>query len=263
MTHFRHSDPTEAEIEKQIRFELRCVEEGARRVREALLKEGLSGSKIGLKLMRKVMKPLVEEIGRAQEEAMEKTMEGKRGRAPHWWTLINTIDRHKLGVIILNSVFNAKPRDGTSAYPVSRVALAVSNGVYQQIDFDNWEADQKDLKKETGEITDLDRLNWSTKNLDQKAWKRFREKIDRVKTEKWTHEQGINFGVKCLDFLLSAKPEWFEISTNPIQGGRWETQLVLSDECRDVMFDMIEQEELTSPRLLPTIIPPAPWRKAA
>jgi hypothetical protein len=263
MAHFRHTQPTEIEIERQIRFELRCVEDGAQKVRDSLLKEGLGGSRIGMKLMRKVMKPLVQEIGRSQTEAFEKTMEGKRGRAPHWWTLVNVIDKHKLGVIIMNSVFNAKPRDGTSAYPVSRVALAISNGVYQQIDYDTWEADQKELKKETGEFTDLDRLNLSAKNLDQKIWKRFREKIDRVKLEKWTHEQGITFGVKCLDFLVTAKPDWFEIATKPIQGGRWETQLILSEECRDVMFDMIEQEELTSPRLLPTLIPPAPWRKAA
>lgn len=263
MSHSGPGQPTEEDIEKQIRFELKCVEEGARKVREQLLADGPGGSKVGQKLMRKVMKPLVRVLAEAKQEAIDGMAKKSPGRNPEWWTKIMVIDHHKLAVIILNSVFNAKPREGTSAYPISRIALSISNAVYHQIDYDNWEKEQRELKKETGEFTDLDKLSFHAKHVDQKTWRRFQEKIDRVKTQKWTHEQGMVFGVTCIDFLVRAKPEWFHVKTNPIQGGRFETQLVLTEECRSVMFDLIEQEELTSPRLLPTIIPPAPWRKAA
>ena len=256
----RHTELEQKDIERQIRFELRCIEEGAKKARAALMEQGLSDSIVGVKLMRQIIKPLIKQVELAQQEAADSTATPRRGRAANWWWPIMTIDKHKLAVIILNTVFNAKPREGTTAYPISRVALAISNAVYQQIDFDLWEKDQKQLKRETGERTDLDRYLSSTKNMDQKSWKRFREKLDRTRAQKWEYDVGITFGVKCIDLLLQAKPEWFTVSTNPIRGGRYETQLTLSDECRDIMFDLLEQEELTSPRLMPMIVPPAPWR---
>lgn len=260
MSLIRHSDLTEEEIERQIRFELRCVEEGARKAREALLDQGLSDSVVGQRLMRLTAKPLIAKIEEAQREAADNTSSPRRGRPPAWLWPIMTIDKHKLTVVILQSVFNAKPRDGTSAYPVSRVALSISTATQQQIDFDQWERDQKQLKKETGEWTDLDRYLRTTKQIDLRSWKRFNEKLDRVKAEKWSYDKGIAFGIKCIDLLVQAKPEWFSVKTNPLRNGRYETQLVLSEECRGIMFDMIEQEEVNSPRYLPTIVPPAPWR---
>lgn len=256
----RHTFPEQKDIERQIRFELRAIEEGARKVREQIMEQGLADSIVGVKMMRQIIKPLVQKVEEAQHEAADQTCVPRRGRAANWWWPIMTIDKHKLAVIILNTVFNAKPRDGTTAYPISRIALAISNAVYQQIDFDQWSHDQKELKKETGERTDLDRYLHSTKQMDQKSWKRFREKLDRTKLEKWSYDVGITFGVKCIDLLVQARPDWFEVGTNPIRGGRYETQLSLSDECRSILFDLVEQEEVTSPRLMPMIIPPAPWR---
>lgn len=260
------TQPSEADIERQIRFELRCVEEGAKRARQAIMEQGLGDSVVGMKLMRRVVVPLVHQIGLAQEEAMNATAFPKRGRAANWWWPVLTVDKHKLAVIILNSVFNAKPREGTTSYAISRVALAISTATYQQVDFDLWEKEQRQLKKElkdggSKEWTDLERYLFATKQIDQRSWKKFQERLDRTKLEKWSHETGITFGVKCLDFLVQAKPEWFQVKTNPISGGRWETQLILSDECKDTLYDMLEQHELTSPRLLPTLIPPAPWRR--
>lgn len=268
MAHLRHTEITEADIERQIRFELRCVEEGAKKARAALMEQGLGDSVVGMKLMRRVVGPLVLEIERAQQEAADATAFPKRGRAANWWWPVLTIDKYKLAVIILNSVFNAKPREGTTSYAISRIALSISTAVYQQIDFDMWEMEEKRRKKElkeagSRELTDLEKYLFSTKQIDLRSWKKFQERLSRVKLEKWTYDTGITFGVKCIDFLVQAKPDWFQVKTNPIQGGRWETQLLLSDECKDVLYDMIEQHELTSPRMLPTLIPPAPWRKAA
>lgn len=260
MSVLRHSELQQKDIERQIRFELKAVEEGAKKARQAIMEQGIADSVVGMKLMRQVVKPLVKQIEAAQHEAADATAEPRRGRAANWWWPIMTIDKFKLAVIILNSVFNAKPREGTTSYPVGRIALAISNSTYSQIDFDQWSDEQKKAKKETGEWSDLDRYLHSTKQLDARSWKKFQEKLKRVKMEKWTYDQGITFGVKCLDLLVAAKPEWFHVSTNPIKGGRYEIQLCLSEECRDVMFSLIEQEEVTSPRLLPMIIPPAPWR---
>lgn len=260
MSHSRPTKLSEADIERQIRFELRCVEEGAKKAREALMEQGLGESTIGMKLMRRLVKPLVTVIEEAQRQAADATSVPRRGRAANWWWPILTIDKHKLAVIILNAVFNAPPREGTSAFPISRVALHISNAVYQQIDFDAWEAAQKQLKRETEEPTELDEYLRTTKQIDLRSWKRFNEKLARTKLEKWSFDQGITFGVKCIDLLVQAKPEWFSVATNPIKAGRYETQLTLSEECRAVMFDLIEQEEVMSPRLLPMIIPPAPWR---
>lgn len=255
------SFPDQAAIERQIRFELRCIEEGAKKAREALMDQGLADSVVGMKLMRSVIRPLVVKVDEVQKQAADSTATPRRGRAANWWWPILTIDKHKLSVIILNSVFQSKPREGTLSYPVSRIALAISNGVYTQVDYEFWEREQKALKKETGEFTELDRYLRSTKQIDNRSWKRFQERLERAKVQKWKYDTGITFGVKCIDILCQAKPEWFSVSTNPIRNGRYETQLNLTEECRQVMYDLIEQAELTSPRLLPTIIPPAPWKR--
>lgn len=271
MSYTRHTDMAEIDIETQIRFELSCIEEGARKAREALMEQGLADSVVGMKMTRRIIKPLIQQIELAQEEAALGVVNLKRGRPVGWWLPISTIDKHKLAVIILNAVFSVKPRDGTLNLAVSRVASAIASRAYEQIDYDRWEKEQKALKRtmkadaeKTGEKvgwTDLERFIKSNKQIDAQRWKKFQERIERVKDKKWTHEQGIIFGVKCLDLLVQAKPEWFSVSTNAIQRGRFETQLSMTEECKDVMFDLVEEQELASPRFLPMIKPPAPWRK--
>jgi len=56
LSHSRHTLLTQQEIERQIRYKLRCVEEGARSARQSLMEQGLSDSVVGFYLMRRIVK---------------------------------------------------------------------------------------------------------------------------------------------------------------------------------------------------------------
>lgn len=258
-------DQTITDIERQIRFELRCIEDGVRVAREALSEQGLGGSNVGSKMMKKIFKPLMEQVSAAQVEAHAR-LTGPNLRKPHlWWAPILTLTAEKVSVIILNTLFTANPREGSVNYRLSSLASDISRAIQTQIDYEMWVKDQRQLKKELKaegitEFTDLERLLHSTKNVDHRAWAKFNERITRAKMDKWSKENGIAFGVKCIDLLISARPEWFSIKTNPVGRGMFEVQLTLTAEAQAVLLELLEQEEIATPRLLPTIIPPLPWR---
>lgn len=261
MAHYRHTQTTDADREAEIRWELRAVEDGARRAREQMDTKALSETTPGRRLMKRAIVPLVGEIKKAQKEAADMLIDGKLGRKPHWCLPMTTIDPYKLAVIVVSTIFNSTPKQFTPHYPISRVALGIHHAVYTQVDYDQWEEQQRELRKETGQVTELDNYLRHTKKIDKASFDRFTWKINRARMEKWPYEVGIHFGVKCLDLLVQSNPSWFEVRTNRTRNGKHETQLMLSQECRDLLVDLMEQEELRKPRMLPMIQPPKPWKR--
>ena len=259
MAHIRHTDFTPEDIEAQIKWENMAVEEGARRFRESLEDTGIGNSTIGQTLMQRTLKPLYEKIIEAQQEAFDIETQPGGGKRPAWCKPILTLSPDKLAVIILQAVFNTAPREGMVSFPVTRVARNLSSAAQMQVDFDLWEEEMKREKKETKERTELDHYLSRTKQISAKSFDRFSQKIQRTKLEKWPRASGRAFGAKCIKLLKEARPDWFSVSTIKIEHGKTEIHLVFSEECKEVMLNLIERSAVMSPRLMPTLIPPKRW----
>lgn len=254
------TEPSIEEIERQIRFELRAIEEASRKVRENIRQNGLAGSPVSMKITKRLIKPLVETIETDRATAVE-TLNANGRKKFLWIVPMCSVEAHKLAVIILTCLFRTKKREGSSGVPISRLARNISETTAQQLQFDQWEADQKALKKEEGGFTDLDRLRSSIKVVDEKSWGRFKANIDVARLEQWDHSTGIHFGAKCIDVLAKAAPHWFEVATVNIGRGLHEAQVVMTDECQEAIIKMVEDQGIAGPRLLPMLCPPAPWRR--
>lgn len=253
------TEPHIADIEKQIRWEMSGVERGVDRVRSQMQDQGVGDSEVGMKIMRRVVPPLIALITEAQAEASEAI--DKRGRPLLWWWLILTLPADQLAVITLKATLTEKPRDFTLAMSVSKVASVISRITWTQVDYARWKEAQGEKAPEDNQYQHYLRR---TKVPDAKSFKRFSERIQRVRLEKWDHDAGVVFGAKLIALLAEAAPDWFEISTTRLRGSiLTEKQLVMTDAARDAILDLTEQSELSRPMLLPMITPPADWRIAA
>jgi hypothetical protein len=259
MAHYWHTPPI-AEIEEQIRWEMSGVERGAKRVRDQMAEQKVGEGEVGLKLMRRVAPSLIERITAAQEEAKAGLASTKRGRPPQWWWLILSLPADQLAVITLKMVLNEKPRDFTFHMPVVNIAANISRATWTQVDYERWKEAEGEKDPEDNEFLHYLRR---VKQVDEKSFKKFSERIQRQKLEKWDHPTGLNFGVKMVDLLTEAAPDWFSVETNRLRGGRMEAQLIMSEEAKESIADITEQSELNRPMLLPMITPPADWRVAA
>jgi hypothetical protein len=251
--------PHLSDIDAQIRWEMSGVERGVDRARDQMNDQKVGDSEVGMKLMRRVVPPLIEKIKAAQAEASEAVANPKRGRPQFWWWLILLLPADQLAVITLKGALNERPREFTFNFPVVRVANNIARAAWTQLDYELWREAQGE--KDPGDNEFLHYLR-RTKQPDVKSFKKFSEKIARKKIERWDFDTGIVFGVKLIELLCAAAPDWFSVKTNRLRGGRTENQLVMSEDAKETIYSLTEQTELSRPMLLPMIIPPADWRIA-
>jgi hypothetical protein len=253
------TEPHIADIEGQIRWEMSGVERGVQRARAQMAEQKVGDSEVGMKLMRRVVPPLIASIKAAQAEASEGVANPKRGRPQLWWWLILLLPADQLAVITLKAALTEKPRDFTLAMAVTKVANAISALAWTQVDYELWREAQGEKDPLDNEFLHYLRR---VKQPDAKSFKKFSERIQRQKIERWDHEAGIQFGVKLISLLVEAAPDWFEIKVGRLKGGRTENQLVMREAAKEAILDLTEQTELSRPMLLPMIVPPADWRIA-
>lgn len=241
------------------------IERGVERIRKAMDEANhLGDTDVGMKLITRVAPPLITKIKEAQAEATQGVTNGKRGAPVQWWWLILTIDAEQLAAITLKSVFTQSPREFTFNLAVTTVANAISKVAQTQIDYETWKEEERRKAKEDKDYVDQHmRFLRSTKQIDQKAFAKFSARIERQRAEKWTKEAGVSFGVKLLQLLCDALPDWFSVGEGHLKGGRTEKQIQFSDQAKEMMADLIERNELSRPMLLPMICPPAPWQCAS
>lgn len=253
------NEPHIADIEGQIRWEMSGVERGVQRAREQMAEQNVGDSDVGVKLMRRVVPPLIEKIEEAQAEASAAIAAVKRGPPHLWWWLIPMLPADQLAVITLKAALSEKPRDFTLAMSVTSVACRINSAVWTQLDYETWREEQGEKDPEDNQFLHYLRR---VKQPDVKTFKKFSERIQWQKIEKWDAETGIVFGVKLIALLCKAAPDWFETKVGRLKGGKSEAQLVLMDAVKETIFDLTEQTELSRPMLLPMITPPADWRIA-
>lgn len=269
MAHFRHTEPHIADIEAQIRWEMEGVRRGVEIVREAADKAAFGDTQTGMHLISYAAPRLIEQIKLAQAEATAGLTSGKRGAPVYWWWMVVLLEAEKLAVITLKAVLSQKSRDFTFNVPVTGAAGAIARQVQVQIDYEEWQADEKAKAKDAKARGDYDHVDqharflFSTKQIDAKAFAKFSARIKRERREKWTNEVCIAYGTKLIQLLCAAVPDWFTLEEHRLKGGRQEKQLCFSEACKEVIWDITQRNELSRPLLLPMTCPPAPWRKAA
>lgn len=254
MAHYWHT-PSLADIEAQKHWELEGVERGVRRVRAELDGQRVADSALGSALSQQLVPKLVAEIQSAQKLAERGLIECSlgNGRPSPWWYLILLVPAETLAVITVKRVMSAVPREFTFNQPLTSLASDINRTIKDQLDYEDWRHEDQ---------TFVDRF-FANYDLSPRNLKRLRDRVGRKREERWDPEVGIQFAVVLLELLCKAKPEWFKVEQARLRGGRWEYQLVITDEAKEVLFTLSEQCELSQPVLMPTIIPPADWKVAA
>lgn len=248
-------EPSASDIEAQKHWELDGVERGVRRVRAEIEGQRVGDSLLGSALSQQVLPPFIKQIAAAQkvaEDGLVLCASGKSKPTP-WWYLILMLPADKLAVITIKRVLSATPRDFTFNRPLTGLASDIHRTILDQLDYEDWRKEDK---------AGVDRF-FNNYELTPRNLKRLRERLDRKRQERWDQTTGIQFAVILLTLLCQAKPEWFAIEQARLRGGRWEYQLVITEDGRDTLFKLSEQCELSQPLLMPMICQPADWRVAA
>jgi len=182
--------PTEADIERQIRWELHAVERGAERVRKQIEDQTIADSPMGRRLLAKLARKVVVNIRKAQMEAVDIIAEQRKGRPQTWWWLIQTLTAEQLTVLTFRSIFNTKPREAMTSLPLTSTALRISSACHQQLDFEVWQAEQKEVEKATGDSQFKEYLRTNS-TINAKSFQRFSSKVQRLRLGKWSREKTV------------------------------------------------------------------------
>lgn len=261
------SNPHIADIEEQIRWEMVGVERGVERAREAFEDRTIADGDVGRKLIALAVPRLAAVIKSAQEEAMAHLTKPGRGRPLLWWLQILTLTPEQLAVITFRAVLNYKPRDFTFNRPLTAVCVKLDLDVKLQLDFEDWKEDERAKTKAGGKdengrnlvVNQYERFLRSTKQVNAKTFKKFCEKIERRRKDRWSREDGIAFAAKLIELLCLAIPEWLHVEYRSTKGGASEKQIIFSEECKALIAEIVEQTELSRPLLMPMICPPEDW----
>lgn len=255
MAQFWHT-PDLHEIEQQKHWELDGVESGVRKVRDDLDSQRVADSELGSVLQQRAVPALITKIKAAQAEAVAGVKAGGRGRPSPWWYLILLFKPETLAVITVKKALSFLPRDFTFNPALTGLASDINVALRDQCDYEEWRSEGKHER----EVVDRFFKNY---DMNARNLKRLREKTGRKREERWTRDDGINFGVRLLTLLTEAVPDWFKIDQQRLRGGRYEYQFIFTDEAKEALFRIGQQCELSRPSLLPMIVPPADWKVAA
>jgi DNA-directed RNA polymerase len=219
----------------------------------------------GRKLLREVCGPLIQAITAKQEEARAR-LDGVSGRHGLWVWPIQMVTAEKLAIITLNAALNAGApgRTGISQSLASQ-AKQVAYRVRAEIEYERWGAGQEQANAEAKKVKNTDHVDLlkALKNtypsVDRRVWARWRTKVKATREEPWDEGVEVALGTCLFRVLVEACPTLFAIAERPASGGV-QYYLKTTDECREYLADLTARAEVSSPSLLPMIIPPNPWR---
>ena len=257
------SAPRIQDIERQIRWEHSRVQKAVEAAAEAAKDATLADVGPGMQIMREVLPGLTRAIQALQKEALDKVANHTRGMAAVWWLPIQTLKAEKLAVLALRAALSVRPTDGTMHKPMRTVAMSLAQTIRHQIDYEAWEAKEKEANKEARKNGES-RLNllwllethYPTRNV--KSWVRWRDKWQIATTTDWDSGLKLQIGDLLLSLLVKEGKGWFEERLIG-KRGKTERTLCLSDEAVLAIKDMTTEEGLSRPNRAPMICPPKPW----
>lgn len=244
--------------EEQRRMELAGVDEGVSKFRQMLTDTALADTGTGRKIFKETMQMIVPAIREAQQQAVEGITNSGPGVRPVWWWYISFVSPEKLAYIALRSVLNIRMVKSGMGRPARNICLTIGLAVKQQVEFEKWLRDSKDEAKNTGGPDLAQRLVRTAKNLNQRQWRNWTNRIEAIQTLDWRRDVRMHIGAKILELVIENGGGFFELKYVQVRN-KTERQVFLSDACRAMMEDINAQLELSSPVLRPMIIEPRPW----
>lgn len=248
-------------IERQKLWEIDGVRRGVRRFREGLRDAGLMSTTAGLSAAQDIVRSMVPEI-----ERMQKTPRPERGRDYQWLEIFQLLPADTLAVLTVNTIFaqGDKVRGYDKAW--GQLALAVASNTRLQVEYEQWEDAEAQRRKEAraskAPYADMrERLRRSTKNVDRKAWSRFKRRMLTLTTEPWSPRLRLIVGTALLTVAVEHGGGWFRAIriAVPGSGGKTELRLQLTEPAVAAFEDMLTRNELARPMRVPMIAPPRPW----
>ncbi len=262
LAHFRHTPI--AEIEREVRWEHRLINQGVARYREMASEQATAETGPGKRIMREIMPGLTAAILRDQEEALASIGDQSRGRPSPWWWLITLLPAEKLAYITLTTALRFRPTEATINRAVRDVAKVIGSAIKDQLDFESWAAAEEratDEAREAGtdRVNLLRVLETRYPNTSPKVWSRWKAKHRIATEDPWSIETKIDVGGRLIDRLVDAGKDWFRLVLTKLSPTKTELHLALSPEAVTALLDMQEKEALLQPQRCPMICPPKPW----
>lgn len=202
----------------------------------------------GRQLLQRIVGPVAERIEAAKEAASQ----GAAGRGGKAMPMLNLLDAEAVAYITARCTINAATR---------RMSLAVLAGAVAEMlrDHLNYDSIKKD---EPAFFRSLMKANKKAGNYG-KTW---RTKIRRAMKSveallvTWSVSDKLQIGTKCLELLVDAVPDLFEIVREPNpKTGRLELVMRPTEKLATWLERMHGQCELLNPIHLPMVVPPKPW----
>ena len=267
----RSDQEREQRIEHNIEWETSGIKRGIERYKNEVNKDiskfsdtgrsSFADSDVGSKLVLQCMVPLVAHIKKEQRVAQQGF--SKRGHAAIWWLPILCLQPEKISAVILRTVLAGLQPEVAHARPWTACSLLIGANIKAEREFDLWRDKQYKDAREEGSINLYKVMIRRCKRVDTKAARRFMRMSTDLDRLDWAKEVRLHLGMKCLDTLVRACGEWFEM--NLIGRGygtnRHVTKtLKLTPLALKEIEDDQERCEFNRPFLLPMLCEPAQWR---
>ncbi|MBP5855707.1 hypothetical protein KAJ83_01700 [Marivibrio halodurans] len=265
------------DIEAEHQWELRGVDDGVKRYREAVAKAndraqaggrgGLADMEAGEVMLTEILKPLIPAVREAQDEAFQ-TIQG-RGKIPKWAVPMLCLEAEKLAVVIVRSTLAGLSVEIQDYRPVTPLSIAIAGNAKTQREFDLFkqkEAEKKKAAEDSGDAAvDLYKLmERRVKKVDARNAKKWMKLSEESVALDWDKETKVHFGHKCVQLLVEHGGGWFEMQMHYKGNGRQlvtERQIKLTDVAKEYITHYHAVSELQRPFMLPMIAKPNDWKK--
>lgn len=245
-------------IEAQQRWEIEGVERGVERYRRAVLEADLPDTTPGQKLLMTVLRDLISAISAVQTEAHNALRDKKQGRCAPWWIPMLSLDDDKMAVITARTALSI---EATSKRTVTAVALAISNHVLLERQFEMWKDEQR-VVEQGGKPNIYKIMQRRVKVFDDRVVRKLLKAEPLGEPLAWTKDVRVQFGRKLIELLVKHGGGFFEavLVAQTRRVRTTEYVLKLTDKAKEFIAQGHSASELTRPWLLPMICPPAEWR---
>jgi DNA-directed RNA polymerase, mitochondrial len=246
-------------LERQFGLEAEAVELGAERYRKERpmpwrndTDKAAEQEEVALPPGRQLLKQIIVPVARHIEEAKESASAGRAGRSGKAMPMLNLMEAEAIAYITARAAING----ATKRLSLARLATDVAEGLRDHLNYDSIK------RNEPAFFRSLMKANQKAGNYG-KTW---RTKIRRAMKSveellvTWSIADRIQIGTKCLELLVGAVPDLFEIVREPNpKTGRQELVLRPTAKLTDWFERMHGRCELLNPIHLPMVVPPKPW----
>lgn len=259
-----------ADIEAQKRFEIHCIEEGVRRFRYQdqggkptddghTTRKGLADQTATRIIYDDILPGLIKRVTQMRDEAALYCLEPK-GQFSLGMLPLALLDPEQTSVIALRGMMADEYSEKALAKKLTSVELKIGNMLFQQLEFEDWKAQETERAKEDKDyISKYKRLLTFLKGqpVNQKQWSRFMSKYGERRARK-QRKDAIILGARLVQVLIEEGQGWFEMSMI-FERGHGAKVVRFSPEALAALKEQRENCELQKPVLRPMLCPPKPW----